>query len=295
MMGYIYLCIALISGAIKGFCGKKTSSLTSTFYHSVLANLIRMSFCIIIGFAVVCSEGNFNLLLPDADVLLIALISGISTAVFVVSWLVSVRQNTYMLMDVFLMLGVLVPLTLGQLLFNEAVRPVQWLGLGILFAATLIMCSYNNSIKTKLTFPAFSLLLLCGFSGGVADFTQKLFTKTSDAPVSVFNLYTYIFTALTLVLVFSLSTKDVAKNRNDSFKRAFPYILVMAICLFLNSYYKTIAAVCLPSVILYPLNQALALILSTVVSAVFFHEKITLKAVIGIFIAFVGLLFINLL
>ena len=152
-MGYIYLCIALISGAIKGFCGKKTSSLTSTFYHSVLANLIRMSFCIIIGFAVVCSEGNFNLLLPDADVLLIALISGISTAVFVVSWLVSVRQNTYMLMDVFLMLGVLVPLTLGQLLFNEAVRPVQWLGLGILFAATLIMCSYNNSIKTKLTFP----------------------------------------------------------------------------------------------------------------------------------------------
>ena len=200
-----------------------------------------------------------------------------------------------MLMDVFLMLGGLVPLTLGQLLFNEAVRPVQWLGLGILFAATLIMCSYNNSIKTKLTFPAFSLLLLCGFSGGVADFTQKLFTKTSDAPVSVFNLYTYIFTALTLVLVFSLSTKDVAKNRNDSFKRAFPYILVMAICLFLNSYYKTIAAVCLPSVILYPLNQALALILSTVVSAVFFHEKITLKAVIGIFIAFVGLLFINLL
>ena len=164
-MGYIYLCIALISGAIKGFCGKKTSSLTSTFYHSVLANLIRMSFCIIIGFAVVCSEGNFNLLLPDADVLLIALISGISTAVFVVSWLVSVRRNAYMLMDVFLMLGVLVPLTLGQLLFNEAVRPVQWLGLGILFAATLIMCSYNNSIKTKLTFPAFSLLFLCALPG----------------------------------------------------------------------------------------------------------------------------------
>lgn len=113
MMGYLYLSVALISGSIKGFCGKKTSSLTSTFYHSVLANLIRMSFCIIIGFAVVCSEGNFNFLLPDAGVLLIAFVSGISTAVFVVFWLVSVRQNAYMLMDVFLMLGVLVPLTFG--------------------------------------------------------------------------------------------------------------------------------------------------------------------------------------
>ncbi|MBR6564521.1 MAG: hypothetical protein IKK71_03690 [Clostridia bacterium] len=77
--------------------------------------------------------------------------------------------------------------------------------------------------------------------------------------------------------------------------RAFPYILVMAVCLFLNSYYKTLAAFCLPSVILYPLNQALALILSTVMSAVLFHEKITLKAVIGIFTAFVGLLLINML
>lgn len=87
----------------------------------------------------------------------------------------------------------------------------------------------------------------------------------------------------------------MAKNRNDSFKRAFPYILVMAICLFLNSYYKTLAAFYMPSVILYPLNQGLALILSTVMSAVFFKERITLKAIIGILTAFVGLLFINLL
>lgn len=294
-MGYVYMCIALVSGTIKGFCGKKTSSLTSTFYHSVLANLVRMSFCIIFSFAIVCFEGNINFLLPNANVLFISLISGISTAIFVVCWLISVRKNAYMLMDVFLMLGVLFPLTLGQLLFNETIRPVQWLGLGILFVATWIMCSYNNSIKTKLSFSAFLLLLLCGFSNGVADFAQKLFTKTSDAPVSVFNLYTYIFAALTLVLVFSLSKNDMAKNKEYSFKRAFPYILVMAICLFLNSYYKTLAAFCLPSVILYPLNQGLALILSTVMSAVLFHEKITLKAVIGIFTAFVGLLLINML
>lgn len=294
-MGYIYLCIALVSGAFKGFCGKKTSSFASNFYHSVLTNLIRMSLCIIIGFAIVCLEGDLNFLLPDASALFIALILGVSTAIFVIAWLISVRQNAYMLMDVFLMLGVLVPLSLEQLLFKEAVRPVQWLGLCILFVAAWIMCSYNNNIKTKLNFSAFLLLLLCGFSNGVADFAQRLFAKTSDTPVSVFNLYAYIFAALTLVLAFSLSKKDIAQKRDYSFKRAFPYILVMAICLFLNSYYKTLAAFYLPSVILYPLNQALALILSTVMSAVFFHEKITFKAVIGIFTAFVGLLLINLL
>lgn len=295
MMGYLYLSIALFSGSIKGFCGKKTSSFTSTFYHSVLANLIRMTLCILIGFAVVCSKGHFKFMFLDTSVILVSALSGFSTAIFVVSWLVSVRQNAYMLMDVFLMLGVLLPLTLGKLLFNEAVRPTQWLGLVILFFSTWIMCSYNNSIKAKLRISAFLLLLLCGFSSGVADFAQKLFTKKADVPVSVFNLYTYIFASLTLVLVFYLSIKDTVPKMDSSFKRTFPYILVMAICLFLNSYFKTLAAFCLPPIILYPLNQALSLILSTVMSAVFFHEKITIKAVIGISTAFVGLLFINLL
>ncbi len=295
MMGYLYLTIALFSGSIKGYCGKKTSSFTCTFYHSVLANLIRMTLCVVIGFTIVCFKGHIKFLFLDASVILISALSGVSTAVFVVSWLISVRKNAYMLMDVFLMLGVLIPLISGLILFDEDILHTQWIGLGILLVATLIMCSYNNSIKTKLTFPAFLLLLLCGFSSGVADFSQKLFTKISDAPVIIFNFYTYIFATLTLVLVFFLSEKNITKNSDSSTKRAFPYILVMAICLFLNSYYKTLAAFYLPSIILYPLNQALSLILSTIMSAVFFHEKITLKAVIGITTAFVGLLFINLL
>ena len=69
----------------------------------------------------------------------------------------------------------------------------------------------------------------------------------------------------------------------------------MAVCLFANSYFKTLAAGLLNISELYPLNQGAALILASVMSAVAFREKLTPKGILGILLSFVGLLFINLL
>ena len=51
----------------------------------------------------------------------------------------------------------------------------------------------------------------------------------------------------------------------------------------------------LPAAQLYPLNQGGSLILSSVMAAVFFKEKLTMPCVLGILTAFAGLLFINVL
>ena len=78
-------------------------------------------------------------------------------------------------------------------------------------------------------------------------------------------------------------------------KKIFGFILIMAICLFANSFFKTLASGYLDAVLLYPLNQGCALILSAVMASTFFKEKLTGKAILGILIAFAGLLVINLL
>lgn len=51
----------------------------------------------------------------------------------------------------------------------------------------------------------------------------------------------------------------------------------------------------LNAVLLYPLNQGCALILSTVMSVVLFKERFTARSGIGILTAFAGLLIIDLL
>lgn len=295
-MGYVFLVLALLAGATKGYCGKKTSGFVSGFRDSMLANMIRMLLCIAIGMVLILAGGHGLMLKPSGKLLLISALSGVSTTVFVVTWLVSVKKSAYMMLDVFLMLGVLVPLVFGQLFLNEQVKLTQWLGLGVLLVAAYIMCSYNNSIKEKITFSSFLLLMLCGFANGITDFSQKLFVnQMPNVPASVFNFYTYVFSAISLAVAFFLTKgKEESKGKSD-LKKIVGYILVMAICLFGNSYFKTLAAERLDSVLLYPLNQGASLILSSVMSVVLFREKMTVKGIVGIATAFLGLLIINVL
>lgn len=295
-MGYLFLLIALLAGVTKGYCGKKTSGFTNGFRDAALANTIRMMLCIVIGFALIVITGDFKKLLPNRDLLLISMLSGISTAVFVVTWLVAVKKGAYMMLDIFLMLGVLIPSIASNLFFNEAIKLTQWLGIAVLLIAVVIMCSYNNTIKAKITPSSFLLLIICGAASGIADFSQKLFTKCiPNGSAAVFNFYTYLFAAFILMISYAVTRKAEPNGGKSNVKKIFGYILIMAFCLFANSYFKTLAANYLSAVLLYPLNQGCALILSAIMASVFFKEKITTKAVIGIVTAFIGLLIINLL
>ena len=295
-MGYLFLSLALLSGATKGFCGKKTSGFIKGTKDSILSNIIRMLLCIAIGFVILLFSGSLPQLLPSAELLLICALSGISTAVFVVTWLISVQKSAYMMLDVFLMLGVLIPIICGNIFFNETVKLTQWIGIAVLFVAVVIMCSYNNTIKQKITIPSLLLLIACGLSNGITDFSQKLFIKRlPDISVSVFNFYTYIFAALTLVIAYFLIRTQEERADPKVFLHIFGYVFVLAACLFANSYFKTLAANHLDAVLLYPLNQGAGLILSSVMAAVFFREKLTAKCITGLIIAFIGLLIINLL
>lgn len=295
-MGYLFLIIALFAGVTKGYCGKKTSVYTNNLSDAVFANTVRMLLCIVIGLTIILASGEPSALIPSTETVCISALSGISTAVFVVTWLVSVKKGAYMMLDLFLMLGVLIPLTLGRVFFDETIKVSQWIGIAVLLVAVGIMCSYNNSIKTKITPSSLALLIICGIANGTADFSQKLFVKyVQDVSVAVFNLYTYIFAAVALSIVLAFIGRSEDKGDRTRIKKITGYILVMAVALFVNSYFKTKAAGYLSAVLLYPLNQGGSLVLSALMAATMFREKLTAKAVLGIATAFVGLLIINLL
>ena len=245
-------------------------------------------------------QNNIAMLKINSNVLFISALSGLSTSVFVVSWIVSVKKGAYMMLDVFLMLGVLVTICLSAAIFKESVKPVQWLGFALLTLSVIIMCSYNNSVKEKITLSSFVLLLIAGVSSGLTDFSQKLFVNSApDCSKAVFNFYTYVFSAVTLFvfcIIFKLKNKNGAEpDAPLKVKTIFGYVFVMSVCLFLNSYFKTLAAAHLTAAQLYPLCQGTSLALSAVMSALFFKERLTAKCVLGIVLAFFSLLIINLL
>ena len=295
-MGYLFLSLALIAGATKGYCGKKMGNAAVNVGSAVLLNLFRMLLCIPLCLLLISFEGNISAIAPTAEILSVSAISGVSTAVFVASWLLAVRKSAYMMVDVFLTLGTLVPVISGYFLFSEAIGTARWIGFFILLAAVIIMCSYNNSIKVKLTPASLIMLIAAGLANGVTSVSQKLFIKGSPGlPVSVFNLYTYIFAALTLFvffLLFRIREKPIFDK--EATKRPFLYVFIMALMLASHSYFTTLAAGHLDSAVLYPMSQGISLVLATLMATFFFGEKFKLKAGVGIALAFAALMLINL-
>ena len=317
-MGYLFLSLALAAGITKGYCGKKTSGAIVSNSDSMIMNVLIMAACIIIGFMLLLIQNNLESLTPTLPLILVSALSGIGSAFFVVSWLLSVRSGAYMMVEVFLLIGVVVPIVPCYFLFGDTVNLWQIIGIVILLVAVFIMCTYNSSIKGKMSIKSLALLLLCGFSNGITDFSQTLFKKLSTSVEAAegveaseaiiqgatnesFQFYTYIFAAITLLITYFIIRQTDKKSGNAPrnpiavIKPIWYFVVIMAVCLFANSFFKTEAATYLDPVRLYPLNQGCAVVLSLLMSVFIFKEKINAKCIIGICLSFVALLMINLL
>lgn len=308
-MGYLFIALAVFAGAAKGFCGKKISRYTSKYEQAMLANCVRMVLCIAIGFFVVLVGDGISAFKVDLKTVGITALSGVATSIFVVAWLISARRGSYMMLDVFLTVGVIIPITLSAILFGEAIRWNDIVGLCLLLVAAALMCCYNNKIKAKLTVASFVLLVIAGAANGTVSFSQKLFINAvSGGSIAVFNFYTYVFSAITLIIVYFVfrfrkqAEPEIPDDDPDAnlgakalLLKTAPFVTVMAICLFAHTYFNTLAASYLTSAQTYPLMQGGALILSTLLSALFFGEKVKPLSIIGVVLTFAGLLIINLL
>lgn len=301
-MGYLFLGIALLCGAIKGYCGKKTSGFLREPTDAVLVTLLRMSICILIGIAMVSFDKTASFAMSPTA-LAISLAAGVTSSVFVISWILAVRSGSYMMVDIFLTAGVVIPIAFCAILYGEKISLQQIIGCGLLFVAVLIMCSYNSSIKKKITVSSLILTILASIGNGCTDLLQKVYVHTTEnGAASVFNFYTYVSATVTLSIVYAgIMIFGKKKNgdgpeekKNLKLGKIFPYIFMMAICLFFNSFFKTLAAGYLDSVILYPISQVGTMLLASVVAVVFFKEKMNKKGVLGIVVALCAMLLINL-
>ena len=193
------------------------------------------------------------------------------------------------------MLGIMIPIGVSVAMFGENIRINELGGILLLLVSVSLLCSYNVRLKGKMTVKNILLLLFCGAANGFVDLSQKIFVSLNkNASAAVFNFYSYLFSLLLLALVYAMVRKKKSVKPENLGKMT-GYILIMGICLFLNSYFKTLAAKYIPAAQLYPLFQGLALISSSLMAVLLLKEKLNFRGVLGILIAFAGLIVINML
>ncbi len=290
-MGYLYLFISLITGATKGLFGKKVSTLVTGTRGAAATNLLRMALCTLISILLLVTGIEKVSLVPDGPAIFIGIAAGVTLSAFTITWLLAVQKGAFVLISVAQMFGVVVTLICSTLVFGTQPTLLQYLGIALLMAAVLVMGSYSKKLKGSLTAIAIVLLILCGVSSGLYDFTLKLFTTYSTSSKSMLNLLTYLVSALILGGMVLLPQKG--EKVAIPWKKIVLPILLMSVCLFLNSYFKAFSTQYLPDAALYPIYQAGGLILSTLIGAVFFKERVTVRCVIGLVLAFAAILLLK--
>lgn len=291
-MGYLYIVIALLAGATKGFMGKRISNTVTTYRQSVFVNMLRMLICVAVSVGTLLIESGGNGFVMDKEAFIYGGLAGVALSAFLITWLLAVRHGAFMLISVSQMFGVVITLICSYFVFRDPIVPKQLIAVLILIAAVLIMASYSSIIKGKLSAVGVFLIIACGTSNGLYDFSLKLFTYYSEASVSVLNLISYATSGIVLVAMMSMPSDD-SFDKKALFKSGFMPVLIMSVCLFINSYFKAAANNYLTVAQVYPLNQAGGLILSALMSAAFFKEKITFRCAIGMALAFVAVILLK--
>ncbi len=298
MIGYLYILGALIAGLAKGFCGKKISNSINGFKDCVFINLVRMLFCAIISFAFVLFEWNFSSLQINGQNIGIYILSCLGMTVFCVCWMYAYKQNAYVFLNIFTMIGSVITCFLTVIVYKESVSWNQWLGMAILFCAVITMSKYNKDIKGKIN-PLSIIILVVGCLGSaVTDFSQKAYMKSGGESPATFNFYTYllgfVFLAILLFIINRKKDKELLTQEVYNKKHILAYFS-MSLFLFANTALKTLASGVLKSAQIYPVLQGLNLILSGLMAHFIFKEKASVKSILGMAMAFCGLMIMNLL
>ena len=295
-MGYLFLAIALLTNNIKGYCGKQMSRYSAKLNDTLLICFFRMLMCIGTSAIILAVTGGFFGLEITPKLIGYAAFSGISTAILVAAWLFAANSSGYMMLEVFQMLGVGVTILMSFVIYKEEITVRDLIGFAVLVFAAYLM---HAGTKVKPTLKTLAVVILCGLANGMTDFSQKAFIYSGlDTTTAQFQLCSYVFAAVTLIVLYTAMTASKnAEEKNGAgaiLKKTWYFVLIMAVCLYANSYFKTEAANYLSAAKLYTLSQGGTMAIGTLMSAFLFKEKLTLKSGISIAITFLGLLIINL-
>lgn len=189
-------------------------------------------------------------------------------------------------------MSVVIPVFFGILLYNEKVTFLKVLGIIIALIAVYLASVKKETRIQKQNNLIYPLLLFIG--SGAIDTTLKFveinFVAKED--VSIFSGTLFGIAAFFGILI--LIIKTIKKPEKFGFKN-----LIAGVVLGIPNYFsiifllKALQVKGFESSILFTINNVGIVIVSTLIGVVLFKEKMTIKNVIGVFLAILGILMVT--
>ena len=132
-MVYLVVFAALMFNSLKGYNGKKVSIAATRAEDPYYFSTVRMGMCMLIGLAILLLGGAS--LRIDVGMLAICLLAGVANVAFLVAWMMAVKYNPMVTVDVTMTTGSIIPAVLCLIFFGEVISLPKLVG----FALIIIM------------------------------------------------------------------------------------------------------------------------------------------------------------
>ena len=291
-MEYAFVFLSILANTAKGYCTKKISSVISSVQSAICIHTFRNIICCIIAGLLVAFRQDSTVFSMQWKEFILLFLSGISMALFLLSWTFAIKTDAYMLVSACSSASFIVPCLVGFFVLNERFTLFKLLSFVEIIIALLFLLRYNLHIKGRLTFHQLLLLALVLFSQGINQAMQKLYTfYIPEKGASEYTFYSFLFTSLALIMfriLFHASESDSVQR--NIVRNNLGYILIMSLSLFFSSFFQTLAAARIEAIILYPMINALSLIASSLMASLCFKERMRKECLAGLFFVLCALI-----
>lgn len=196
---------------------------------------------------------------------------------------ISVFKNGPSITAMFNRLGMVVPVAVSIFIFNEIPTAFRWVGI-VLSILSLIAYSYDGGFK-------FNFFLFAVFAlGGAAELSNKLFSSLFDESLKGFYLLIVFGTcALMMVLILKFHSPKAPITGKEVKAGIF-----LGTVNFSTAFFILKALLTLPSTIVYPALSVGVILVTALISKLFFGELLNRKICFVLSLTVVSLIFINL-
>ena len=294
----LFFCIIGAMRVIQKICSKKASNFIDSsdkFFHYGAYYQTMSAVCALI---LLCFVGFYGF---DLTTLLCALITAILFALDLYSGIEAIKGATLGICNMVAMGGLFVPCIVGIFLFNEPMSVWQWVGLAIFIGSIYFLASDSKSTYNKFTVKTLLMLILSFFVNGAIMVVQKYFAiLVPNGNVAAYSFLTFGFNAAIMMICFSIL---LLKKRPVEGEKRFEMLpkklyfcgALLAVALFTVNQLVTTMAETVPSVILFTVSSAISVIITCIVSATVFKEKITWKNIVGLVLGIGSIVIVNVL
>lgn len=196
----------------------------------------------------------------------------------------SVKNDGVGLSGVFSKLGILLPMLLSIILWQEFPSSIQWIGIILAIMSIIIVnFPFNKNWKKALRL---SLILLF-FYGGIAEFSNKLFQKYASLNLKPLFLFFVFVTAFLISLFFALKDKNRI-SREDLITG-----VMVGIPNLFSSFFLINALDVLKTAVVFPIFSAGSIVIISLGGFIIFQEKLNKREVSAIFMTIIALILIN--